>query len=521
MAGDLLKVTLGVVTFEERTDMLSSDTTYSVVIIGTGFGGQAAAIALQKAGIDDVVMLERRAFMGGTWRQNSYPGAAVDVQSPLYSLASEPYPWTQMFAGQQELSDYTGHVLAKYGLQERVLTSTTVQQVRWNGELWEIDTAERGTIRGRYVINASGPLSKAVIPDFPGRDDYEGVAFHTNEWDHDFDYRGKRVAIVGSGASAAQIIPTIQPEVGELHVFQRTPHWVMPRHDRTFSPLQSKILALPPVYKAVRTAIYWGLETRMIGFKYSAWALKRLAQDKAVAHLERQVADPQLRAKLTPDFTIGCKRIILSSTLYPALAADNCTVHDKHDGIDRIDAKGIHTAQGEHVEVDAIIWSTGYDATDGVISYDVIGREGVRMADRWSEYPRAYLGTTVPGFPNLFIMTGPNTGIGHTSAIFVIESQVRYVLQAIKAGMQQGRPIEVREEAEEDYTAMIHREMERTVWKTGGCHSWYQSKSGHVIAMFPGFSFTYRRMTRRFRPEHHTFLPATAAAPRATAGASA
>lgn len=507
---------LGVVTFRNGPALLSTDTTFSVVIIGTGFGGQTAAIALRNAGIDDFVMLERREFMGGTWRQNSYPGAAVDVQSPLYSLSSEPYPWTQMFAGQRELSDYTGHVLAKYRLEDRVLTSTTVQQVRWTGEVWEIETAERGTIRGRYVINASGPLSTAVVPNFPGKDDFEGAAFHTNDWDHDFDYRGKRVAIVGSGASAAQIIPAIQPDVAELHVFQRTPHWVMPRHDRSFSPLQSKILAIRPVYKAVRTAIYWGLETRMIGFKYSPWALKRLAQDKALAHLERQVPDPELRAKLTPDFTIGCKRIILSSTLYPALAATNCTVHDKHDGIDRIDATGIHTAQGEHVEVDAIVWSTGYDATDGVISYDVVGRDGVRLADRWSEYPRAYLGTTVPGFPNLFIMTGPNTGIGHTSAIFVIESQMAYVLKAIQAGLREGRPVEVREEAEEDYTAMIHREMDRTVWKTGGCHSWYQSKSGHVIAMFPGFSFTYRRMARRFRPEHHTFLPVGAGAERAT-----
>lgn len=489
--------------------MRTTDTTFSVVIIGTGFGGQTAAIALKKAGIDDFVMLERREFMGGTWRQNTYPGAAVDVQSPLYSLSSEPYPWTQMFAGQEELSEYTGHVLRKYRLEEHVLTNTTVIGVRWADEHWEVDTAERGIIRGRFVINASGPLSTPVVPDFPGKDTFEGVAFHTNDWDHDFDYRGKRIAIVGSGASAAQVIPTIQPDVAELHVFQRTPHWVMARHDRSFSPLQSRILAFPPVYKAVRSAIYWGLETRMIGFKYSPWGLKRFAQDKATAHLERQVRDPELRAKLTPDFTIGCKRIILSSTLYPALAAANTVVHDKHDGIERIDATGIHTAQGEHVEVDAIVWSTGYDATDGVISYDVVGREGVRMADRWAEFPRAYLGTAVPGFPNLFIMTGPNTGIGHTSALFIIESQMAYVLQAIKAGLAAGRPIEVREEAEEDYTAMIHREMQRTVWKTGGCHSWYQSKSGHVIAMFPGFSFTYRRLTKRFRPEHHTFLSPT------------
>lgn len=479
---------------------------HTVVIIGTGFGGQSAAIALRKMGIDDFVLLERRSFVGGTWSQNTYPGAAVDVQSPLYSLSGEPYAWDQMFADQAQLSEYTEYVLAKHGLRERTLTSTTVTRVAWNGESWDVETAERGTIRGQYVINASGPLSTPVVPDFPGKDRFAGEAFHTNDWNHDFDYRGKRVAVIGSGASAAQVIPTIQPEVAELHVFQRTPHWVMPRPDRTFKPWQRRLLARRLIHKAVRTAIYWNLETRVIGFKYSPWLLKKLARDKALAHLDRQVADPALRAKLTPDYTIGCKRIILSNALYPALAAPNTTLHDKTDGIARIDARGIHTAQGEHVEVDCIVWSTGYDATDGVISYDVVGRGGERIADRWADFPRAYLGTTLPNFPNLFVITGPNTGIGHTSALFVIEAQLEYVTRAIRASLQAQRPIEVTAPAEERYTAMIHREMERTVWKTGGCHSWYQSKSGHVIAMFPGFSFTFRRLALRFRLQDHEFL---------------
>ncbi|MBJ7472681.1 MAG: NAD(P)/FAD-dependent oxidoreductase [Solirubrobacteraceae bacterium] len=481
---------------------------YTVVIIGSGFGGQSAAIALRKLGIDDFVILERRSFVGGTWSQNTYPGAAVDVQSPLYSLVGEPYPWTQMFAGQEELSAYTEHVLAKHRLREQTLTETTVTGVSWNGSGWDVQTAERGTLRARFVINASGPLSTPVVPPFEGRESFEGVAFHTNDWDHDFDYRGKRVAIVGSGASAAQVIPAIQPEVEALHVFQRSPHWVMPRPDRVFSGWQRRVLAQPLAYKAVRTAIYWNLETRVIGFKYSPWGLNRFARNPALALLKRQVADPQLRAKLTPNYTIGCKRIILSNTLYPAMAAANTTVHDKTDGIARIDATGIHTAQGEHVEVDAIVWSTGYDATDGVISYDVIGREGRSLADHWAEFPRAYLGTTIPQFPNLFVITGPNTGIGHTSAIFVIEAQLEYIKQAIKASLDQGRPIEVTAGAEQRYTTMIHREMERTVWKTGGCTSWYQSRSGHVIAMFPGFSFTFRRLAKAFRLSDHDFVSA-------------
>ena len=479
---------------------------HAVVIIGSGFGGQCAAIELRKHGIDDFVMLERRDFMGGTWCQNSYPGAAVDVQSPLYSISSEPYAWSQMFADQAELQEYTEHVIAKHGLRERTVTRANVLEVEWVGDGWEVRTDGAGTFHGQFLINASGPLSTPVVPPFPGREDFQGITFHTNDWHHDVDLAGKRVAVVGSGASAAQLIPAIQPEVGELHVFQRSPHWVMPRPDRTFSPLERRLLGVKALHKALRTGIYWSLETRVIGFKYSERMLKKVAQAKALKHIETQIADPELRAKVTPDYTIGCKRIILSDTLYPALAAPNATLHDRTDGIDHLDATGIVTASGEHVDLDVIVWSTGYDATDGVISYPVVGRDGVKLDTFWSEFPRAYLGTTIPGFPNLFVVTGPNTGIGHTSAIFVIESQLKYIVKAIDAvRSRRATAIEVTEGAEDEYTTMVHREMDRTVWKTGGCHSWYQSKSGHVIAMFPGFSFTFRRLAARFRPEHHTF----------------
>lgn len=486
---------------------------HQVIIIGSGFGGQSAALHLRRAGIEDFVILERRAFLGGTWAQNRYPGAAVDVQSPLYSLLGEPYPWTQMFAERSELEAYTQHVLTKHDLHDKTITSANVVEVTWKETEWEVRTQNADdhtvttTYRAQFVVNATGPLSTPVVPDFPGRDRFAGAAFHTNDWDESVDLQGKRVAIIGSGASAAQIIPAIQPEVAELHVFQRTPHWVMPRPDRTFTPLQRRLLGFKPCYRALRTAIYWSLETRVVGFKYSERALKTLAQDKALALLERQVPDPKLRARLTPDYTIGCKRIILSNTLYPALSAANTSVHDRNDGIDHLDETGIITASGEHLDLDVIVWSTGYDATDGVISYPVTGRGGIKLSHVWEQYPRAYLGTTVPEFPNLFIVTGPNTGIGHTSALFVIESQMQYIVRSLKEVLGSGRTsIEVTAEAEADYTTMIHQEMDRTVWKNGGCQSWYQSASGHVIAMFPGFSFTYRRLTSRFRPEHHALL---------------
>lgn len=477
---------------------------FTVAIIGSGFGGQVAAMNLIKRGMNDFCILERRAFMGGTWCQNTYPGAAVDVPSPLYSIAGERFPWSQMYAGQEELERYTNGVIDKYGLRKYALTNSNVERLEWLDDHWVITLTGAPAVEARFVINATGPLSTPVIPDFPGRDTFGGVSFHTNAWDHSVDYRGKSVAVIGSGASAAQVIPAIQPDVAQLHVFQRTPHWVLPRHDRVFSHWQKAVLKAPVAQTALRSWIYWALESRVIAFKYSHSILKRFAEQPALTHLRQQVPDETQRAALTPDYTIGCKRIILSSTLYPALAADNATLHPAADGIERIDETGIVTKSGEHVPVDIIVWSTGYDATDGMITYPVVGRGGCKLSEFWSEFPRAYLGTAIPNFPNLFIVTGPNTGIGHTSALFVIEAQMEYIMRALDhVRFKKATTIEVTAAAEEDYTSMIHREMDQTVWKSGGCNSWYQSKSGHVIAMFPGFSFSFRMMARFFRASHH------------------
>lgn len=479
---------------------------YDIVIIGSGFGGQCAAINLLKRGITNFRILERRDFMGGTWCQNSYPGAAVDVQSPLYSLSFEPYKWTQMFVEQAELEEYTNFVIDKYQLRERTEMNCNVEHVHWNAatQHWQIDTTAKGSFEARIVINASGPLSTPVIPNFPGRDSFQGVTFHTNHWNHDIDLKGKRVAIIGSGASAAQAIPAIAPEVGHLHVFQRTPHWVLPRPDRKFPGWQRSLLGVKPLYKLLRTLIYWELETRVIGFKYSKQALNLFAQKVALRHIKKQIKDPALRAAVTPDYTIGCKRIILSNTLYPALCRDNVSLHTKNSGIAEITPTGIRTQDGQDIPLDVIVYSTGYDATDGAISFPVTGSHGRTVQDQWAEFPRAYLGTAMPGFPNLFVVTGPNTGIGHTSALFVIEAQMSYIMKSIEVLDKSGKKvIEVKPEAEANYTRMIHDEMKQTVWKSGGCNSWYQSKSGHVIAMFPGFSFTYRQLATRFKSEHH------------------
>ena len=480
---------------------------FKVIIIGTGFGGQSTAIRLNKMGIRDYIMLERREFMGGTWAQNTYPGAAVDVHSPLYSLSNEPYRWSQMFAQQEELKQYTNYIIDKHKLREKARINTNVNGVHWDEGLhrWIVDT-NSGQYSAQFLVNSSGPLSTPAIPNFKGKDRFKGKSFHTNHWDHSFDYKDKRVAIIGSGASAAQVIPAIVGDVKELHVFQRTPHWVMPRPDRKFNEAERYLLGFEPVYNFTRNMIYWQLESRILGFKYSKEFLNTFAQRQAEQHLKKQVSDPQLRAKLTPDFTIGCKRVILSNTLLPALTRDNVTLHTKHQGISEIIETGIITTDEEALELDLIIYATGYDATDGVISYPVVGKNGKSLKDAWQEFPRAYLGTTIPGFPNLFVVTGPNTGIGHTSALVIIESQMEYIERCIKAVNAQGiQAIEVRQEAEEKYTTNIHSEMEKTVWKTGGCNSWYQSKSGHIVSVYPGFTFTYRNKAMNFKPQHHQF----------------
>ncbi|WP_241967882.1 flavin-containing monooxygenase [Pseudidiomarina homiensis] len=487
--------------------MATAQHTYNVIIIGTGFGGQSAALQLLRQGMTDFVMLERRAFMGGTWCQNSYPGAQVDVQSPLYSLASEPYPWSQMFAEQPELEAYTKQVLAKHRLADKTKLNTNVTELRWLDEpqQWQVTTSQ-GVFFAKSVISAQGPLSNPLMPDFAGQENFCGKRFHTNAWDHSYDYAGKRVAIIGSGASAAQVIPAIAKQVEHLHVFQRTPHWVMPRPDRKFAPWFRKLLGLKPFYQVVRKIIYWALEWRVLAFKYSRTLLKIFAEREARGHLRKQIPDAELRQKLTPDYTIGCKRIIVSNTLYPALASDKVTLHDRNDGIREFTEHGLVTQQGHELELDLVIYSTGFKATDGALGFNVVGCDGQRLDDAWKDYPRAYLGTMMPGFPNLFLVTGPNTGIGHTSAIFVIESQMIYIMRVLQELAQRdASSVEVTVAAEQRYTDKIHHEMARTVWQTGGCHSWYQSNSGKVTAMFPGFSFVYRYLAWRFRPQDHHF----------------
>ena len=479
---------------------------YTSVIVGTGFGGISAALALKKKGISNFIMLERRNYAGGTWLQNTYPGAAVDVQSPLYSLAGRPYPWSHLFAKQEEIAEYTNAIIEENDLKKHVRLNSEVSKAEWHSNHWLI-TLGKNSIKTKMIINATGPLSSPIVPKFKGLENFNGEAFHSNNWQHDVDIKNKRVAIIGSGASAIQIVPAIVEQVKSLHVVQRTPHWVLPRLDWSFAPWLRKLLAIKPIYSLVRWSVYWTLELRVIAFKYSRTALKLAAERPAKKHLKKQIKNPILRDKVTPKFTIGCKRILVSNTYYPALQHKNIVFHDQNDGIEEFTKNGIRFSQSSEVSIDIVIFATGFNALDSMVSYPVIGQHGISLSQQWQDYPRAYLGTSLPNFPNFFTITGPNTGIGHTSAIFVIESQLKYVMHCVNEISHNGVvSIQPSELAEDDYTNMVHKEMKRTVWANGGCNSWYQNAQGKVIAMFPGFSFSYRRLCSKFVKSHHIIL---------------
>lgn len=478
---------------------------YAAIIVGTGFGGISAAINLQERGIDNFIMLERRGFAGGTWLQNTYPGAAVDVQSPLYSLSKHPYPWSHLFAKQSELADYTQQTINKHALMDKIKLNSNVEQAKWCQDHWLLTLQGGETLQCKAIINATGPLSNPVIPQFAGLDEYQGEHFHCNDWQHNIDLSNKRVAIIGSGASSVQIVPAIIDKVSHLHVLQRTPHWILPRPDWAIPSFLRKFLAIKPIYALIRWFIYVLLELRVVAFKYSKTLLKLVAQLPAQRHIRKQVHAKAMQAQLTPNFTIGCKRILVSNTYYPALQKDNCTLHCEDDALVGFTKTGLNLAKTGHVDADVVVFATGYSALNSMVSYQVVGRNKQVLSEQWKSYPRAYLGTSMPNFPNFFVVTGPNTGIGHTSAIFVIESQMKYIMQCMqKLNDNSIKAIEPTQFAESEYTNMVHSEMQQTVWSYGGCSSWYQNEDGKVIAMFPGFSFTFRRMCKNFTANDHT-----------------
>ncbi len=488
-----------------------------IAIVGAGFAGLGLAVRLREAGIEDFVVLERADEVGGTWQANTYPGCQCDVPSHLYSFSFAPNPsWSRTYSRQPEIWGYLRRVAAQHGLYPKIRFGHELTAASWDDERlrWSVQTT-RGAWSAELLIDATGPLSHPQIPRIRGLRRFEGTIFHSAEWDHDHDLTGERVAVVGTGASAIQFVPQIADRVGQLHVFQRTAPWILPHGDRPTTRVERMLYrALPFTQKAVRAGVYWSRESMVGGFTKHP-KLMGGAERIARAHLRRQVRDPELRRRLTPRFRLGCKRILLSNRWYPALARPN--VELVSEAIRGIRGTTIELADGTEREVDTIILGTGFHVTDPPTAALVRGRDGRTLAERMAEGVQAYLGAAMSGMPNFFKLIGPNTGLGHSSMVFMIESQLRYVMDALRVVDEQGiAAFEVRPEAMAAYNEQIQSKMPGTVWMTG-CASWYLDADGNNRTLWPDYTFRFRHKTRRFdtRPyelRHHAALPAAAPA---------
>jgi cation diffusion facilitator CzcD-associated flavoprotein CzcO len=494
---------------------LSQAADTEIAIIGSGFGGLGAAIRLKQEGVHGFVVLERAGDVGGTWRDNTYPGCACDVQSHLYSFSFAPNPgWSRSFSPQPEIQAYLQRCARDFGILPHVRFHHEVRGAAWDeaASLWRIQTS-RGTLTARVLVMASGALSDPVIPTIHGLDRFQGRAFHSARWDHGYDLRGKRVAVIGTGASAVQFVPEIQPLVDRLHVFQRTPPWILPRHQRALGPREQRLFGrFPLLQRAVRGAIYLAREGFVLGFRNPR--AMRLAQRVALRHLRRAVPDPELRRRLTPDWTLGCKRVLLSNEYLPALAQPNVEVVTQ--GAAEVREGSIVSAGGVERLVDAIIFGTGFTPTDPPLARHLRGRGGRTMSEVFAGSPRAYLGTTLAGFPNFFMLMGPNTGLGHTSVVYMIEAQVEHVIAALRhLRARGGTALEPRPEAQEAFVAEVDRRMGGTVWVSGGCASWYLDETGRNSTLWPDFTWRFRRRAARLRPSDYVVQGGSPAPPNA------
>lgn len=474
-----------------------------VAIVGTGFGGIGMAARLKMKGIDDLVVFERASDVGGVWRENVYPGCACDVQSHLYSLSFAQNPkWTRSYSPQPEILAYLRDCADRFDVRRHVRFNHDVEDATWDDarQRWVIRTSQ-GSYTAEVFITAVGGLSAPAIPNLPGLQTFRGKVMHSAQWDSAYDLTGKRVAVVGTGASAIQLVPAIQPKVAKLHLLQRTPAWIMPRNDRGISGAVQRLYgSMPGAQRMVRGGIYALRELLAIAFVHPR--ILKTAQKIALKHLEKQVPDPELRRKLTPGYTMGCKRILVSDDYLPAVAQPN--VELIAHGAREVREHAIVAADGTEREVDAIIFGTGFHVTDMPIGEKVRGRDGQTLAQVWRGSPKAHLGTTVAGFPNLFMLQGPNTGLGHTSVITMIESQMEHVLKAL-AYMEKKNlaALEPTEEAQQAFVAEVDQKMTGTVWMQGGCASWYVDATGRNSTLWPGFTFTFKRRVERFNPREY------------------
>ncbi|PVY70007.1 cation diffusion facilitator CzcD-associated flavoprotein CzcO [Tamilnaduibacter salinus] len=480
-----------------------------VLIIGAGFGGLGMAIRLKERGRNDFLIVEKGDDVGGCWRDNTYPGAACDVPSHLYSFSFERhYPWSRRFAPQAEILDYLQYCARKYAVDDRIRFNTEVCEAHYRDEdgLWSVTLSDGDTLTTRALITATGQLNRPAYPPLSGIDDFAGAHFHSARWDHGVDLTGKNVAVVGTGASAIQFVPEVAKSAGHLTLFQRSAAYVLPKPDRLYHPTEHWVMSKLPVTQTLdRLKLYTTFETRVLGFTVFKkamvgyeWLFQR--------HLKKQVQDPELRRTLTPDYPMGCKRILMSNNYYDALTRDNVSVVGH--GIESVTRNGLVDDTGTHHPADVIIYGTGFQATDFLSPMTITGRDGKSLNDAWRDGAEAYLGITVHGFPNLFMLYGPNTNLGHNSIIYMLESQIDYVLQCIDAlDRPDVQAMEVRPEPQSRFNDRLQAQIRNTVWDQG-CDSWYKTASGKNTNNWPGFTFDYRRRTRAIATDDYDFIPA-------------
>ncbi|MBX9921949.1 MAG: NAD(P)/FAD-dependent oxidoreductase [Mycolicibacterium frederiksbergense] len=473
---------------------------HDTIIVGAGFSGIGTAIKLAESGVEDFVIVERGDRVGGTWRDNTYPGAACDIPSLLYSYSFAKNPdWSRAYSPAGEICAHIEAMVDDFDLRRRIQFGVEVTGLSFDGEagVWTVATNGRKKLQARTVVLASGPLTDHKFPDIRGLDSYQGHKIHSARWDHDYDFTGKRVAVIGTGASAVQIVPELVKQADFVKVFQRTPGWVVPRMDIATPEAAKTLFAkVPAAQEMARQVLYWGHEVTATALVWDT-PLTGLVSRLGKAHLHRQVKDPWLRRQLTPDFTPGCKRMLVSSDYYPALQKDNCKLIDWP--IATISPVGIRTSDGIEHHLDAIVFATGFDVHLSGPPFPVTGLDGRVLADEWSGGAQAYKSIQAHGYPNLFLMTGPNSGPGHNSLLVYSEGQIDYAVTAIGAILRDDlRYLDVRADVQQRHNAALQRRLRKTTWMSG-CTSWYLTADGFNASMYPGFATQYLRQMREFR----------------------
>jgi cation diffusion facilitator CzcD-associated flavoprotein CzcO len=481
---------------------------FAVLVVGAGASGLGAAIRLSRAGVGDLAVLEKAGALGGTWRDNTYPGCACDVPSALYSYSFAPNPeWTRAFAGQAEIRAYLQDTAARFGVTRKIRYGVEVTRAQWNARksLWELETSQ-GPYTARVLVAGTGPWHEPLVPDLPGLAGFPGEVFHSARWNHGYDLTGKRVAVIGTGASAVQFVPEIVPRVGRLHLFQRTAQWVLPKPDHPVPGVERFLLRRFPVLQgALRAAEYGLMETLGFGFRHP-WLLRQV-QKIGLAHLRRSVRDPVLRQALTPDYTLGCKRLLMSNTYYRALTRSHVDVHPT--AVRSISGSRVSGADGSSAEVDAIIFGTGFHILDMPVSARVFDAGGRSLDDHWKGSPQAYAGTTVAGFPNLYLLLGPSLGTGHSSAFTIVEAQLRHTVAAVTRTLRSpGTSLSVRPEAQAAFNAAVQAALPGTVYQSGGCSSYYTDVNGRNSFSWPFSTGRLRSRVGEFREADYEIVPA-------------